>query len=50
MAVAKSPEVFSGSLIILSKDSSFRFVFLDFVSFACCCLVVTTVGLIVQMP
>jgi hypothetical protein len=50
MVVDKSPKVFLGSLIILSKDSCFRFVFLDFVSFACCCLAVTTIGLIVQMP
>jgi len=47
--VAKSPKVFSGSLIILSENSSFRFVFLDFASFLCRRLVVTAVGLIAQM-
>ena len=47
--VAESPEVFSGSLIILSESSSFRFVFLDFVSFTWHRLAMTVVGLIAQM-
>jgi hypothetical protein len=46
--VAKSPKVFSGSSIILSKNSSFQPMFHDFDSLACHHLAMTAIGLVIR--